>query len=69
MDRQRLVVIFLVGLLIPLAGCVSNGSDGAQGNQGEQGFPGINGTNGIDGLDGVNGTDGLRNITFQNNSR
>ena len=38
MDRQRLVVIFLVGLLIPLAGCVSNGSDGAQGNQGEQGF-------------------------------
>ena len=68
MDRQRLVVIFLVGLLIPLAGCVSNGSDGAQGNQGEQGFPGINGTNGIDGidgLDGVNGTDGLNGIDGQ----
>jgi len=65
MDRQRILVIFLVGLLIPLSGCVSNGEDGAQGNQGEQGLPGIDGTNGsngidgIDGVDGVNGTDGL----------
>ena len=39
MDRHRLVVIFLVALMIPLSGCVSNGDDGAQGNQGEQGLP------------------------------
>ena len=58
MNHQRVLAVLLVALMIPLSGCVSDGSDGAQGEQGVQGPSGSDGTNGIDGIDGINGTNG-----------
>ena len=58
MNNQRVLAVLLVALMIPLSGCVSDGSDGAQGEQGVQGPSGSDGTNGIDGIDGINGTNG-----------
>lgn len=69
MDQRRLLAIFLVVMMIPLSGCVSDGNDGEQGEQGPQGLPGTNGTDGadgIDGIDGTNGTDGQNGIDGQN---
>ena len=69
MNRQRLLAVILIAIMIPLSGCVSDGIDGAQGEQGPQGLPGINGTNGmdgIDGFDGINGTDGQDGMDGQN---
>ena len=58
MDRGRIFAVFLVAMMIPLSGCVSDGVDGEQGEQGLQGPPGTNGTDGNDGIDGSHGTDG-----------
>ena len=61
MYRGRILAVFLVAMLLPLSGCISDGVDGEQGVQGPQGPPGTNGTNGIDGIDGsqgINGTNG-----------
>ena len=58
MNKQRFIVVLLVVILLPLSGCVSDGSDGVQGEQGLQGEQGIQGENGADGLDGTNGLNG-----------
>ena len=61
MDKGRFLALFLVAIMMPLSGCISDGVDGEQGEQGPQGPPGTNGIDGIDGIDGnhgVNGTDG-----------
>ena len=68
MDKGRFLALFLVAIMIPLSGCISDGVDGEQGEQGPQGLPGTNGTDGIDGIDGshgVNGTDGQNGIDGQ----
>ena len=70
MDKGRILALrqFLVAMMIPLSGCISDGVDGEQGEQGPQGLPGTNGTDGIDGIDGshgANGTDGQNGIDGQ----
>ena len=68
MDKGRILALFLVAMIIPLSGCISDGVDGERGDQGPQGPPGTNGTDGIDGIDGnhgVNGTDGENGIDGQ----
>ena len=52
------MLIALLMLTIPLAGCLENGAEGPQGPSGPQGPPGADGADGADGMDGVNGTDG-----------
>ena len=68
MDKGRILALFLVAMIMPLSGCISDGVDGERGDQGPQGPPGTNGTDGIDGIDGnhgVNGTDGENGIDGQ----
>ena len=68
MDKGRILALFLVAMIIPLSGCISDGVDGERGDQGPQGPPGTDGTDGIDGIDGnhgVNGTDGENGIDGQ----
>lgn len=61
MTKNRFAVVFLIALMIPLSGCVSDGNDGTQGPEGPagpEGGQGLQGNDGVNGLDGVNGTDG-----------
>lgn len=61
MAKNRFFVVFLIALMIPLSGCVSDGTDGSQGPEGPagpDGDQGIQGNDGFDGIDGANGTDG-----------
>jgi len=61
MNRTAAVLLTLLVVLMPLAGCISDGvdgNDGAPGETGAQGLPGQDGADGLDGVDGLNGTDG-----------
>ena len=40
MDKGRILALFLVAMMIPLSGCISDGVDGEQGEQGPQGLLG-----------------------------
>ena len=70
MGRPHVLLTLLVAfMVIPLSGCVSDGTDGsegAEGPRGEQGMQGLNGTDGIDGLNGANGTNGTDGVNGTN---
>ena len=70
MGRPHVLLTLLVAfMVIPLSGCVSDGTDGsegAEGPRGEQGMQGLNGTDGIDGLNGTNGTNGTDGVNGTN---
>ena len=59
MDKRQILAVFLIAIMIPLSGCISDGVDGEQGEQGEQGIQGPSGTNGTDGHDGIDGSNGV----------